>query len=190
MANSKVPRAKPGARVVVTCPACGKERTVKPSTFRYREVTGFCLSCFNASTKVSHGQAKTAVYRAWGHILNRCMNPKNQAYPRYGARGITVCERWFSFENFFADMGPKPSPQHSIDRIDNDGPYSPENCRWATWIEQQNNRRGTRPLTFNGATHTVADWVRITGLSRRCIDERLKRGWSVERTLSQPSQRG
>jgi hypothetical protein len=90
----------------------------------------------------------------------RQVHPNNPRYADWGGRGITVCERWNSFENFLADMGGKPSPEHEIDRIDNDGPYCKENCRWATKIEQANNKRDNRPLTLRDRTQTIAQWAR------------------------------
>jgi hypothetical protein len=131
----------------------------------------------------------TPEYRTWTQIKQRCHNPKNKDYDRYGGRGIVVCERWrHRFENFFADMGKRPSDEHSIDRIDNDGPYSPENCQWATGKQQARNRQTNRLIDFDGKTMTTADWAEHLGIERHIIENRIVKGWSVERALTVPSR--
>ncbi len=117
-----------------------------------------------------HGMWDSPEYGAWQQMRRRCYNPRCHAYLDYGGRGIRMCDRWrHSFENFLADMGTRPTPKHSIDRIDNDGNYSPENCRWATRTQQLRNTRASRRLTFDGVTKTVAEWVEETGLTRAAV---------------------
>jgi hypothetical protein len=131
-----------------------------------------------------------AEYFAWAAMKARCYNPSHPGYARYGERGIRICDRWLeSFDNFLADMGPRLSPEHSIDRIDNDGDYAPENCRWATRREQACNRSSNVRLEYAGESMVLKDWAARTGLHPMCISLRLHRGWPVERALTTPSQR-
>ena len=102
----------------------------------------------------THGMRQSPEYTVWAGMLDRCRNPKNT---KYHARGITVCSRWGLFANFYADMGSKPTQAHSIDRIDNDGPYSPDNCRWATKKEQAMNRRSNVWITLEGVEHSLSE---------------------------------
>ena len=136
----------------------------------------------------SHGMRQSSEYRAWNGMKQRCFNPNHKRYSDYGGRGITVCDRWLnSFENFFADMGTKPSPKHSLDRIDNDGDYSAENCRWATKAEQQNNQRNNKPLiTIGKETYTIVQWENKMGYGARVIQGRLNLGWSEYKAVMTP----
>lgn len=133
------------------------------------------------------GRSYTGEYRSWKGMIQRCRNPKNPSFAHYGGRGIAIYPRWDVFDNFLADMGPRPTPRHTIERVDNNGPYSPENCRWATWREQVRNRRDSWRITFNGETLNLTDWAARTGIERRTISARLKLlGWSIEDALTVP----
>lgn len=135
------------------------------------------------------GPKRTSEYRAWDAMINRCYRKTAVRYERWGGRGIAVCERWrHSFENFIADMGLKPSPSHSLDRYPNrDGNYEPGNCRWATNSQQVRNSSWFRALTFNGETKTLLEWATTLGGKRSLIDNRLRRGWPLERALTTPA---
>lgn len=128
---------------------------------------------------------KYRAYCAWGSLRQRCGNVANQDYPSYGGRGITVDPRWQVFENFLADMG-EPPVGMSLDRIDNDGPYSKDNCRWEVKEHQMRNRRNCRRLTYNGETKTMAQWARQLGIGHSALLARVDRGWSIERALGTP----
>lgn len=136
------------------------------------------------------GRTRLPEYQIWRSMLRRCYRPECRAYPHYGGRGIFVAERWRrSYQNFLADMGRRPSSRHTLDRLDNDGPYSPENCAWNTWKQQARNKRSTRRLTFRGETKALPDWADEVGIARSVILGRLKNGWSVEQALTRPVMR-
>lgn len=138
----------------------------------------------------SHGQSflngrPTAEYRAWCNMKDRCSRPSAANYARYGGRGISVCEAWAaSFEVFLAEMGQRPSPSHSLDRINNDGNYEPGNCRWATIAEQQRNRSRVRLIPHQGRLITIVELAKISGVPYSRLKGRLDRGWSVERAIT------
>lgn len=136
----------------------------------------------------THGQSKSPEYLAWKAIKGRCHNPRNASYHKYGARGIYVCEAWrTSFDTFLRDMGPRPSPQHSIDRYpDNNGPYAPDNTRWATVHQQARNKRTTRLLTINGMTQCLQDWLAIYPIKGPTFHARIRLGWTPEDALTTP----
>ncbi len=120
-------------------------------------------------------------------MKRRCLDPTHWNYPKYGARGITIHQPWIvSFDAFAELMGERPSPRHSLDRIDNDGNYEPGNVKWSSREEQMNNVRSNRHLTFRGRTMTMAEWAKELGCDRRVIFTRLKLGWSVEDALGTP----
>ncbi len=181
------------ARWVCVCD-CGREAVVDGANLR----TGHVQSCgclqrdsiaaVGKRTR-KHGAAidKTPEYAAWASMKTRCFNPKAQQYANYGARGITVCAAWRdSFEAFIADMGARPSSKHSLDRIDNERGYEPENCRWATVHQQNNNQRHNRLIEVDGVVSTVAEAIARLGAHPATIKTRINRGWSIDRAFSVP----
>ena len=141
----------------------------------------------------THGHAHigrvTRTYRSWQNMKKRCYNPLTVRFERWGGRGIIVCGPWLhSFENFLRDMGECPEG-YSLDRIDNDGNYTPLNCRWASRSEQVSNSSHAVLLTFEGATKTMTQWAQKLGMSHKTLWHRLKIGWTVERALTQPKRK-
>jgi hypothetical protein len=122
-------------------------------------------------------------------MIQRCENPNNRSYHHYGARGVRVCDRWHSFEDFLADMGERPPFKESIDRIDGNGDYEPGNCRWATRTEQNNNKSTNRWIEYCGKRMRFMEAVALSGLKRLTVHQRIKRGWSIEDALSRPLHR-
>jgi hypothetical protein len=144
-----------------------------------------------ALLNLTHGNARedaeTAEYRAWHGMRQRCHDPRNAGYRNYGGRGIRVCTRWReSFAAFLEDVGPRPGPEYSLDRVNNDGHYEPGNVRWATHIEQCRNTRNNVLLTFRGETKCLAAWAEALGVAPITLRSRIDRGWTVERALTTP----
>lgn len=127
-----------------------------------------------------HGKYGSPIYISWFQMLQRCLNPRCKSYKSYGGRGIKVCHEWKKFENFYRDMGDKPSLKHTLERKDNNGNYEKTNCRWATQKEQNNNRRSTIFITINGQINSLKFWVEKAGLNYKNFHERYLRNGKSE----------
>ena len=157
----------------VECLHCGIKETRELGAVKKNK--GGCRTCALKAVKERPSEAKHPLYPTWYGMIARCQNPRAQSYHNYGGRGITVCDRWLeSFENFYADMGDRPSKQHTLDRIENDRPYSPENCRWVTSAEQQRNKRNNRWFEKDGVVDTMCGWATRLGISKELAHWRLK----------------
>lgn len=166
---------------------CGNDTLVRSQLLRERRTKSCgCLGNERRGDHARrHGMSRTPIHNAWMSMINRCEDPKTRAYKDYGARGIAVCERWHTFENFLADMG-IPENGMTLERRENDLGYSKENCVWATKTAQANNRRSSKIIEFGGESLTQAEWERKQGLRTGQLYERLKKGWSVERAIMTP----
>lgn len=127
-------------------------------------------------------------YKTWRSMRQRCNNPNSRAYPNYGGRGITICDRWADFTKFYEDMGPRPTSRHCLDRVDNDGNYCLENCRWATYVEQNRNRRSNKIISYQGQSNCLERWAEIYGVPSDTIWKRLANSWEVGEALTRPIQ--
>lgn len=157
---------------------CGNEIIVFAGNLT-RGHTKSC-GCLTLELRRTHGLTDTGEYRIYRNMLRRCCSPKDKRYSDYGGRGIGVCESWRdSFEAFYTDMGPRPSSNHSLDRINNDGWYSLENCKWSTGVEQQNNTRRNVIVEHDSRSLTLAQWARELNVNTSTLRKRLSRGWSV-----------
>lgn len=132
-----------------------------------------------------HGMTETKIYQVWKKMRHRCLSQGDKDFPFYGGRGITVCERWNSFKNFLADMG-YPPVGATIERLDNDGPYSRENCKWSNRVEQNRNRRNNHLVTFDGRTMCIAAWADEIEIKPNTLLSRLRHGWTISRALGTP----
>jgi hypothetical protein len=163
--------------------ACGKEVAVQASDLvRGRKKSCGCKRTARGveSAKHRHGMSYSAEYAAWISMGRRCTYEKNIRYQCYGGRGIMVCERWADFRNFIADMGPRPSPDHSLDRYPNkDGNYEPGNVRWATRVEQARNKRNNRLITIEGRTECATAWEKELGVPKGIIIRRVSSGTTL-----------
>jgi hypothetical protein len=172
---------------------CGNKVEVREKVLAYANKKSCgCLwretAAMTARTRATHGAAtrgrRTPEYRAWCACRTRCNNPNDKEYHNYGGRGIRVCEEWNNFARFLADVGPRPSLKHTLDRYpDKNGDYEPGNVRWATPIQQGRNTRSNRLLTVDGVTHCLTEWDEIAGLPTGTIRARIYQGWPEDDLL-------
>ncbi len=185
-----------GIKWVCECD-CGTAVSVSGAALRRENGTRSCGCLHRESvarlgkSNKTHGGSTTPECRAWHAMKVRCHNVESDAYPDYGGRGIQVCDRWLnSFESFLEDMGPKPSPDHSIERIDNNGNYEPGNCRWATREEQANNKRSNKRFLVDGEMKTITQLAKERNILVSTLARRLSRdGLSIEEALARPNRR-
>lgn len=167
---------------------CGAETVVRAFALKCGGVQSCGCHQLKRAIEVNtkHGKYRTAEYRVWIGMVQRCTNPKHKMYALYGGRNIVVCEAWRrSFEAFLSDMGKRPSPKYSLDRVDTNGHYEPSNCRWATQKEQCRNTRRNKIIEYDGAMMTLVEWSELLDINYGTLQARLRLGWSVERAFTE-----
>lgn len=164
---------------------CGKETWVCAQNLMAAKSCG----CSQKTCHAIHGMSRTRIHETWNHMIQRCRNKNHPYYKDYGGRGISVCEEWIGTEGFirFNEWAMSNGYQENLtlDRIDNDKGYSPDNCRWVGWDVQANNKRSNAYYEYNGEKHTIAEWARLYGIKETTLRMRLnKRGWDIEKALT------
>lgn len=172
--------------------SCPKKNTVIVQGNNLK--SGHTESCGCIVTVHGHNRrgTRTPEYYSWKSMMERCYYPKHKSYLNYGGRGITVCDSWHTFNNYLTylpSLGPKPSPKHTPDRIENNGNYEPGNMKWSDKGEQARNRRSNIILTYNGQTKTITEWAESLNIYASTIRKRLDNGWSIEKALTEPSRK-
>ncbi len=169
---------------------CGKNVTVSGRDLRYGD-TKSC-GCYQreraGQSSRTHGMAGRREYRIWKAMRRRCRNPKDTAYASYGGRGIEVCDRWNDFARFYADMGRCP-PAQTIERKNSSGPYSPDNCIWASRLDQSRNRRSNVSVTIGDRTYVLSEACELYGMSYGTVQDRIKNGWPAALAVTTPTMK-
>ena len=185
LGSPEIIKSGAGQRTVWLCQCdCGNSTRVSTGNL----TSGGVVSCGcrrrEVLNRTKHGCEQHELYNTWRHMMQRCYQTDHPTYRHYGGRGIRVCRRWHDISKFITDMAPRP-PGTSLDRIDNDGPYSPRNCRWSSPTEQQNNKRTNRLLLFRGEKKTMSQWAREVGMPVETLFARLKK-MPIESALITP----
>lgn len=189
-----LPSGRKEKRYQVQCD-CGRKEARNHGTLLRNPHGGCCLICAtsgSANHQYKHGNCQnydqTSEYIAWRAMLGRCNNPKGSKYRYYGGRGIKVCERWLVFANFLQDLGPKPTPEHTLERKNNNGDYGPDNCKWATLTEQNRNSRQAKLLTIDGQTKCLREWQNHYRRDGSTYRSRIRKHWPSLAALQIPTQ--
>lgn len=164
---------------------CGNEKIILGTSMRLKKSQS--CGCLRIQRITKHNLLNSPEYKSWQGMRQRCENPNSDSFKNYGARGICVCKKWRTFNNFYLDMGRKPSPEYTIERLNNDGNYSKNNCVWATKKQQGRNKRNNHIIVFMGQTKCLAEWSELLDIAYPVLQQRLgKYGWSVWESFTTP----
>lgn len=186
---SEIPRRSNSRWILCACD-CGLLKETRLNDARMGKVKS--CGCFHremaSKASTTHGRSNDPVYRVWASMVERCSSPDCSSYPRYGGRGIEVCERWLKFENFISDMGERPegNVRYTIERVNNELGYSKDNCKWATYAEQSNNTSANVLIEFRGVTRNLTQWCRELSIPVGAMIHRIRAGWSTEEAFGTP----